>query len=773
MVLLPEVEWLEPQPLAIPADLSETYQRSPLLASLLVQRGITSKDRALSFLDPMAYSPASPFDIPDMDKAVERIRKAIQHGEKIGIWGDFDVDGQTSTAILVKGLRSLGAQVHYHVPVRATESHGINLPNLRKMISAGTKLIVTCDTGVTAFDAAEYCQSEGVDLIITDHHTPESHLPVALAVVTTQRLPVDHPLRPLCGSATAWQVIRALESDPDSLCDLAALGMVADVATLIDDGRWITQIGLARLQSHPRVGLQTILDRAGASNSGATDLISYTLAPRLNALGRLGDANPAVELLLTEDKEFAMQMADEIEILNRKRKSLVESVLGAAMNQLESHRELAQQEVIVLSHPQWPASVVGIVASRIAELYYRPVILLVTPPDGIARGSARSIKGVNIIEAISACSQFLISFGGHPGAAGLSLPATDIPGFTRAVQKAVAIQTEGKPSALQVSIDAFVPFSDLDLDWLEQLAPLEPFGPGNPPLTFATRNVEIRDMKEVGHDSEHLVMMVADESQTVQKVMWWQGANLPKPEGRFDLAFTAGVHDYKGNKSIQLTWLNARTVENQVLPVIPVVSGIRNHDRRMVTDIQNEISKLANQADTIIWREGEAHHSTAPGVLLPDLHAAKVLVVQTIPSGPDAVAEGLRRVDPEEVHWFGQSASSDEIQSFLKRLAGICKGILKQPEISVSWERLGSACGQPIATVKLGIAWWVAKGGISIANDDAKQVKLMAGGHPVLTSLPAIEAQLRTSLLETSAFRSFYLRTNLDVFVQSLLKKSD
>ena len=308
---LPVIEWLEPEQVTPAPDLLAEVGGHPLIAELISRRNLADASTVAAFLNPDLYTPADPLDLPDLSIAADRLDLAIQRGEKIAVWGDFDVDGQSATALLVSGLRSLGADVIYHIPVRAHESHGVNLPNLQKLLERGAQLILTCDTGITAHEAAEFLQNQQIDLLITDHHTLPEELPTAQAVVNPQRLPEGHPLRPLCGVGTAYQLLSELlrrrdrMSDAEIYLDLVALGTVADVALLIGDNRWLVQCGLQILRNQTRPGLQAILSLADVNPARLSEEhIGFALAPRLNAIGRLGDANPVVELLTTPDIEF-------------------------------------------------------------------------------------------------------------------------------------------------------------------------------------------------------------------------------------------------------------------------------------------------------------------------------------------------------------------------------------------------------------------------------------------------------------------------------------
>ena len=487
-------EWLEPVEIDVPADFCAAVGGHPLVAQTLLRRGLGALDAARAFLDPDFYTPASPGELPGMEDAVKRIALAIRRREPICVWGDFDVDGQTATTLMVAVLRGLGARVTFHIPVRQTESHGVNVPVLQGIIAEGAHLLLTCDTGIAAHEAIAYAQSRGVDVIVTDHHSLPAELPPAYAAVNPQFLPPGHPLAALPGVGVAYKLAEELcvrAGQPELAAgqlDLVALGIVADVAALAGDTRYLLQRGLAALRRTARPGLQAMLalNQLDAASLNE-EHIGFILAPRLNALGRLADANRAVEFLTTGELEQARILAADLESLNAQRKLMCDQVYQAAEAQIERDPSLLEFAALVLSGPAWPAGVIGIVAGRLAERYNRPAVLFAAPPGQPARGSARSVAGCNITAAIAAQAGMLLGFGGHPMAAGLSLAAGHIPEFRRALARTVAGMVGAAPAAPALQIDGYLPLSELSLDLVDDLERLAPMGSGNPPLTLVAR----------------------------------------------------------------------------------------------------------------------------------------------------------------------------------------------------------------------------------------------------------------------------------------------
>ena len=370
------IDWIEPTEIFVPQDLQAAVGGHPLVARTLLRRGIASVEAARAFLDPDLYTPASPFEMPEMDLAVERVEAAIRNSEKICVWGDFDVDGQTATTLLISALQTLGARLTYHIPVRKRESHGVNLPVLSQILDSDPSigLLLTCDTGVAAHKAVDYARGRGIDVVITDHHKLPDSLPGAVAVVNPNRLPEGHPLSTLPGVGVAYKLVEALyqnaglAGDEAVYLDLVALGIVADVAEGIGDTRYLLQRGLAGLRSTRRTGLRVMMELADLEQDRISEEhIGFVLGPRLNALGRLDDANLVVELLTTNDEARARTLAHHLEALNSRRQLLTSQVTQGALAQIERDPRTLDSAVMVLSHPDWPAGVIGIVASRLVR----------------------------------------------------------------------------------------------------------------------------------------------------------------------------------------------------------------------------------------------------------------------------------------------------------------------------------------------------------------------------------------------------------------------
>lgn len=761
--------WLDVRSVQVPEPLQSLVGGHPLVAQILAQRGVTDPDVARAFLDPTLYQPASPFDLPDVDRAVERIHRAIARGERIAVWGDFDVDGQTATTLLVSTLAALGADTTFHIPVRSEEGHGVNLPWLQRLIDGRTRLVLTCDTGITAHDAVAFAQSRAVDVIVTDHHELADTLPAAVAVVNPKRLPEGHALSTLPGVGVAYKLAEALAVRFDQPwlasqhLDLVALGIVADVALLTGDTRYLLQRGLDVLRNTQRLGLQVMLATADVAPGWLTEEhIGYELGPRLNALGRLGDAALAVEFLTTSDPERARILTTQLEGLNNERKRLTDMVFKGALAQIERDPALLDDAALVLAHPSWHPGVIGIVASRLVERLHRPVVLIAAPPGQIAHGSARSVAGCNITAAIAAQADLLARFGGHPMAAGLSLDAGHIPVFRRRLSAAVRSQGGHFAPEPELQIDGELALADLSLDLVADLERLAPFGPGNPPLVLVDRNLTLRNALPVGRTGEHLQMLVEDPEGATHRMIWWQGAGWPLPEGRFDLAYAARASTFRGQRNVEVEWIDARPVfvpEIEVSPPKPAVLDYRRHPQPTAL-----LESLRREPGARVWCEGEARRELG-GMDRNELAAGETLIVWSTPPGRSELHSAIEAVQPRTVAVFAVDPGLDRAEALLARLAGLVKRIMSVHGGQASLRGLAAATAQREATVRVGLRWLAARGHLRIIAEEGDAVHVGPGDGAPQADVTEISSQLQGLLAETVAYRRYFETADAEALI--------
>jgi len=772
--------WIDPSPVEIPASfadastwLSTSLDLPALIAQTLVRRGITSIAAARAFLDPDSQLLASPYELPGMESAVERILLAIRNKEQICVWGDFDVDGQTATTLLVQTLQTLGADVTYHIPIRAVSSHGVHIPQLTEIIDQGLKLILTCDTGITAHESVDYAKSRGVDFVITDHHEPGKTLPDAAAVVNPKLLPEDHSLANLAGVGVAYKLAEALLSSNDfsrsktattpalpegartvattDLLDLVALGLIADVALLRGETRTLAQKGLKALRNSERLGLKIIAEFANQPLSQATEeYIGFVLAPRLNALGRLGDANPAVELLTTSDPSRARVLAAQLEGLNAQRKLLTNQVYQAAEAQLRADPSLLTQPAIILGNPAWPGGVIGIVASRLKERYNKPVILLNTAEGEPARGSARSIEGLHITEAIASQSDLLLGYGGHPMAAGLSLEQANLSAFRKGLGKTIE-QMLGAAAREEptLQIDAWMPLDELALDLANSIERLAPFGAGNPSLTFASRGLRLKSAAALGRGGEHVRLNVEDENGNQQRILWWNGGGEDLPEGKFDLAYSVRASTFRGERQLALEFVDFRVVEEKAVEV--------KSEQIEVIDLRGNVEQFS-RLTVQTYAEGDDKKKIA-GVDRFNLHPSDELVIFTTPPGPADLKSILEQVKPQKVYLIAQNPPVEKADEFLMRLAGMTKFVIAKKGGETSISALSAATAQREATVRIGLEWLAAGGHVTIAGEDDAVLLSHGSGEGNEYVRKELFVAVKGLLEETAAFLNYVATT--------------
>lgn len=765
------LRWDFPKDEPIPAEILEQVGGNHIIAQALVSRGFKTRSQVIGFLDPNHYLPANPFNFQDMDIAVKRIRRAIERKESIGIWGDFDVDGQTATTLLVETLVSLGSNVSYHVPVRGPESHGIDKKVLASFLKSEIKLLLTCDTGISAWDSIDYCNENEVDVIITDHHSIPDRLPKALALINPGFLPADHPLSKLSGVGVAYQLSRALldssdlSSKYDELLELVALGTVADVADLRMEGHYLTQRGIQQLKRSKRIGLSSLSKLAGLDLTNINeDHIRFVIAPRLNAVGRLSDANDMISFLTTSDHQFAEVFAQQIESINSQRKILVDQVFQAAMKQIEADRERDNSPLIFLAHPAWPAPVVGIVASRLVEKFQKPVFIFNAPSEGKATGSARSVEGVNIISEITKNSENLISFGGHPMAAGLSLPTENLPVLRRSLEKSISQSRGPEPFENELVIAGDLPFSGISLDLAAQIDQLAPFGPGNPPLVFIARDVEIINKKTLGREKDHLEIRMTSDDEYKQRVLFWHGSDAQLPEGKFDLAYSIRASDFRGSKELTLELVDFRQQDEPVLEMKPP-KKIEIIDHRHDPDQEPYIENLAGQNDTEIFLEGFL------SVKFPrkdrfSIEKSKILIIAAAPSSQAIFQDVIERSKPETIILCAISNLHDDMSTFLSGLMGLVKYSLNNKNGEYDSARFAAALSQRTETVEKGMELLVNQGSFKLVGE---KITLNEEKGPLpKSSIEKTENALKNMLKETASYRQYFQRVDPDTLLESI-----
>jgi len=564
MRLQPKKIWQYQNPdidlsLTLAAELGIT----PLVARLLVNRGIKTVADGKAYLYPTYADLHSPFKMVDMAKAVERIRQAKKKGEQIYIYGDYDADGTTATALLVNAFRHIDFPVSYYIPHRFTEGYGLNTDAIKKIYDNGCTLLITVDCGISSVEEIEYANELGMDVILTDHHQPpESDPPPAYAIISPKVGGNEYPYTELAGVGLAFKLAQGLLEDElylTSLLDLVVLGTVADIAPLTGENRTLSRLGLAEINKKHRIGIQKLCDVADVSNKPLVgNTLSYRLGPRINAAGRLKTATTVVELLTTESKEKAEEYAQVLDECNKNRREIENNIQESAVTLLNREENLEQLKGLVVASSSWgehAKGVVGIVASRLLEQYYRPIFVLAIDGDE-ATGSGRCIEGMNLADSLNSCSNLLISHGGHQAAAGVTLKTENIPKFKKAFNSFACEHLNDVDLIPKLSLDFETNLSSLTLQTLEQFDALEPYGGENPPPCFVINGLTIIGRPAtMGKEKEHLSIVVSEGSEKIRSIGWRKAQHLitlSRPNISLDIACSPEINEYKNIRSVQL-----------------------------------------------------------------------------------------------------------------------------------------------------------------------------------------------------------------------------
>ena len=544
--------------------LSRELNISPAISQVLINRGIKEVEAAHRFLSPSLSQLHSPLMMKDMEKAVERIVKAISKNEKIMIYGDYDVDGVTAISILITFLHEINADVSFYIPDRLSEGYSLNSDALERIKGLGTGLIITVDCGITDSQEVSFAQNNGMDVIITDHHEIPDELPPAYAILNPKQRGCGFPFKSLAGVGVTFYLVIALRTrlremgfwkdrivpNLKEYLDLVALGTIADIVPLIDENRIFVKVGLEQLTKSSRPGIVALKEVSELKYAAITSgMVGFRLAPRINAAGRLGKADDSVRLLTTNDLKEAKQIAEVLDSENTERQHVEERIVKEAMKAVEDNDDFLHGRAIVLASPNWHPGVIGIAASRLVDEYYKPTIMISL--DGkIGKGSARSIESFHLYEGLRDCAFLLEGFGGHKYAAGLTIHEKNIPEFQNAFEEIVKKTLSEEDFIPKVHIDAQIPLKILTEKFIRDLEILSPFGPSNPEPTFCSDILSVSYSGIVGNG--HLKLKVKEDKVVCDAIGFGMGKELPVAEEKIRAAFVPRINDWQGIRTVQL-----------------------------------------------------------------------------------------------------------------------------------------------------------------------------------------------------------------------------
>jgi len=554
-------------------DLGEKLGISPILASLLIRRGITTESAAKRFFRPQLADLINPFLMKDMDAAVDRLNDAMGHKERILVYGDYDVDGCTAVALVYKFLRQFYSNIDYYIPDRYDEGYGVSKKGIDFAKETGVKLIIILDCGIKAIEEITYAKEQGIDFIICDHHVPDEEMPPAVAILNPKRPDDTYPFKNLCGCGVGFKFMQAFAKNNNipfsrlvPLLDFCAVSIAADLVPVVDENRILAFHGLKQLNQNPSFGLKAIIDICGLNGRelSMSDII-FKIGPRINASGRMENGKKSVDLLVEREYSLAFDQAKHIDEYNEQRKD-VDRQMTEEANQIVARLESQKhQSSIVLYDEHWKKGVIGIVASRLTEIYFRPTVVL-TRDENLATGSARSVAGFDVYAAIKSCRDLLLNFGGHTYAAGLTMKWADVKEFRERFQAYVEQHIEPEQREAILDIDAVIDFKDITKKLHTDLKRFAPFGPGNPKPLFCTLDVyDFGTSKVVGREQEHIKLELVDSksNNVMNGIAFGQSASARyiKSKRSFDIAYTIEDNVFKRG-SVQLQIEDIRPTED-------------------------------------------------------------------------------------------------------------------------------------------------------------------------------------------------------------------
>ncbi len=841
-------KWLIKEQKEITKEFLDIAYGSEIIAKLLLNRNITSPEAAKAYLNPDFYKESKPEEIPELIKAKDRIIKALNKKENITIFGDYDVDGVTSTACLLTTLRQFTENIDFYIPSRLTEGYGLNIEAVKTMSKKNkTKLLITCDCGITNHKEVELANELGMDVIVTDHHSLPEILPPAHAVLNPKLLPPDHKLHWLPGVGVAYKLAESIleqkfalrhceeQSDEaisktlgrlprrhfvpprndvtkEDLLDLVALGMIADLAPLLDENRYLVQVGLKKLAKTKKIGLQELLKMCGclkeeSANKPNAEHIGFGIAPRINAVGRLTDAARAVKLLTTNDLFEAVQIACELESQNKERQLICEETLKEAMLLISEQVDIKNDKCIVLAKENWHHGVIGIVASRVVEKFHLPTILIaIDNEQNTARGSGRSIEKLNIVEALINSSTHLEKYGGHKAACGLSIKPEKISNFIFDFKNFVDKKLANETLEAIIKIDSGLSLSELNLDLLEKIYKLSPFGLGNPLPVFVSDEVEISGMRSIGKTGQHLKLQLRDQRSEIrdqkkefssltshlsplifEALIWNHDSKIPFNLGeKIKIVYTPKLNHFNGETFIQLEIKDWQMLENQRIKnqKIKKESFIRIYDFRGKT--QECLGLLASTQESVTYFAETKQKDYLPLKTnsRTNIPEAKNLIFLESPPDEDIFIDLIKLSNAETVylsftsgqtHWSAPTWSAPTWSApthLLKNLSGLLKYTVNNKDSTVTESELQAALGINKTALAFALETLVKIGFLSYKKNNGNlNINISNPSRQNFNDL--LEYNLLVSELKQIAkFRIWFCESDLNEVVQMLSKNS-
>lgn len=726
-----------------------------IVAGILCGRGFDTPEKIKGFfLD--GYVPVSAADLKDIDKIINRISQAIDNKEKICVYGDYDVDGVTSTAILTECLNQLGANNFYHVPDRFSEGYGMNTEVIREISKKGVRLIITCDCGIANNEEIELANSLGMEVVVTDHHSIPEKLPPAFGILNPKIWGEEHPAYCVSGAVTAFYLARALlckygeDEFAKEFYDLIALSIVADVVPLTSENRYLLKEGLKAFPVTRRLGLKYLMEIAKANGEIDEEFIGFQIAPRLNAAGRLDSARKAVELLMTDDKAEASRLAQELDSLNQARKKIEGEIVEKAEQMIISgHKD---RNIFALYDEFWHHGVIGIAAGRLCEKYKKPVILMTLKEDGkTAVGSARSPEGVSIYEILSECNPEKLSFGGHDAAAGLSLNIKDVSAFIKEVER-VSLRHNAETEKT-IDVDLELKLSEINESLWDSIKSIAPYGQGFERPVFLSGRVKVNSNLPIKNIGRRLVLQNGPD--LCSGVLWRQADYEEMPED-CEIIYNVSQTVFRDKKEVRLNVINIlEKPENGKSEYEPQEVKIID-----IRGVPEKVEEYCGEKDTVIFYEGIDKKWREKGTSRFDIPEVHTLVLYSIPPSIDIFKRLIKKARPKEViiSFADEIITKDEL---IRRTVGIIKHIISKKQGITSYSELESLLGQTFETTALLLNCFQASGFMEY-NEVEDNLFLKEGKFKVLIKNEKYKKAISTLFAESAGFKSFIKKADIE-----------
>ncbi|MCX7923987.1 MAG: single-stranded-DNA-specific exonuclease RecJ [Clostridia bacterium] len=753
------------QNLKIPQEIVQAADGDELIAKIFYNRGYTSADTIRQMLHEEFYIPTETSEFPYMDEAIQRIVEAIESKQLIAVYGDYDVDGVTSTATLVQCLNFFTSSVIYHVPDRFTEGYGMNEEVIRGMAGRGVSLVITCDCGISNSNEIALAKDLGMDVIITDHHNIPDNLPPTEIILNPKLLAEGHRARNISGCAMAYFLCLALlqhynqQEKSKEFLDLLALSLVADVVSLNGENRYLLKKALPRLFNTERVGLKELF-AVIEQNSKLTNEedIAFQIAPRINAAGRMDTAKLPVELFLCNISHYARSMAERIDILNRERKRVQQEIIEQAVDMVENRKK--NKTVLVLFNEFWHHGIIGIAAGKICETYKKPAILLSMKEDGsTVVGSARSIDEINVYELIKECSSKLLKFGGHSAAAGLSLRREDLEAFAEEIERA-AEKRYSISSTVTVDVDRELDVGGVNEELYERLCSAGPYGEGFEAPVFTARNVSVVSDRKT--EKNHHIMVLAGENNIRIPAVKWFGGDTNLQGKVFDITYKIGRNTYRGNSQLQLTL--DYIIESSGKMVKAFEGGFTDCRGKSIMNI------ISQYKGAVVFYEGLNSACPIEGTVdRYGLKQADNLLLLSTPTNTAIFRELVSLVNPQNIVLNFSVLPDYSFKGFVMNLMSTLKYIINNDDGRVQLETLASRLCVEETIIKAGLKYLRAAGKIKYSwNIDDNRVYIDISNNSPDRNIHMAEKNLKNALMEKSAYQQFLLKLEAERFKEYL-----